>query len=89
MCITPLHQGIETFGSNLPEQDAEVIVLAWQILSQLGLDKNYSALNSISTDVSRSAITVKAFKNLSLLLSEVVFKIIRLDFRELSFWGTI
>ena len=58
------HQfGIETFGSNLPEQDAEVIVLAWQILSQLGLDKKIDLqLNSIGTDVCRSAYR-KALKN--------------------------
>ena len=58
------HQfGIETFGSNLPEQDAEVIVLAWQILSQLGLDKKINLqLNSIGTDVCRSAYR-KALKN--------------------------
>tara|TARA_B100001248_G_scaffold126637_1_gene94955 strand:- start:282 stop:1547 length:1266 start_codon:yes stop_codon:yes gene_type:complete len=51
------HQfGIETFGSNLAEQDAEVIVLAWQILSHLGLDKKINLqLNSIGTDVCRSA----------------------------------
>ena len=51
------HQfGIETFGSKLPEQDAEIIVLAWQILSQLGLDKKIDLqLNSIGTDVCRSA----------------------------------
>ena len=51
------HQfGIETFGSKLPEQDAEIIVLAWQILSQLGLDKKIALqLNSIGTDVCRSA----------------------------------
>tara|TARA_B100001248_G_scaffold227937_1_gene186629 strand:+ start:163 stop:1425 length:1263 start_codon:yes stop_codon:yes gene_type:complete len=58
------HQfGIETFGSNLPEQDAEVIVLAWQILSQLGLDKKINLqLNSIGSDVCRSAYR-KALKN--------------------------
>ena len=58
------HQfGIETFGSNLPEQDAEVIVLAWQILSQLGLGKKINLqLNSIGTDVCRSAYR-KALKN--------------------------
>ena len=34
------HQfGIETFGSNLAEQDAEVIALAWQILSHFGLEE--------------------------------------------------
>ena len=34
------HQfGIEAFGSNSAEQDAEVIALAWQILSQFGLDE--------------------------------------------------
>ena len=64
------HQfGIETFGSNLPEQDAEVIVLAWQILSQLGLDKKIDLqLNSIGTDVCRSAYRKalkKIFKTIS------------------------
>ena len=67
------HQfGIETFGSNLPEQDAEVIVLAWQILSQLGLDKKIDLqLNSIGTDVCRSAYRKALKKFLKPFLKEL------------------
>ena len=57
------HQfGIETFGSNLAEQDAEVIALAWQILSHFGLEKKMELqLNSIGTNICRSAY-LKALK---------------------------
>jgi len=67
------HQfGIETFGSNLPEQDVEVIVLAWQILSQLGLDKKINLqLNSIGTDVCRSAYRKALKKFLKPFLKEL------------------
>ena len=51
------HQfGIEAFGSNFAEQDAETIALAWQVLSHFGLaNKIDLQLNSIGTSESRSA----------------------------------
>ena len=49
------HQfGIEAFGSNFAEQDAEIIALAWQLLSHFGLaNKIDLKLNSIGTSECR------------------------------------
>ncbi|MBH10445.1 MAG: histidine--tRNA ligase [Candidatus Marinimicrobia bacterium] len=51
------HQfGVETFGSLYPEQDAEIIALARQILSEFGLgNNNILHLNSIGSPDCRSA----------------------------------
>ena len=50
------HQfGIEAFGSNFAEQDAEIIALAWQLLSHFGLaNKIDLQLNSIGTSECRA-----------------------------------
>ena len=51
------HQfGVEAFGSLHPEQDAEIIALAWHILSVCGLSANTTLhLNSIGSSDCRSA----------------------------------
>ncbi len=45
------HQfGVEAFGSKYPEQDAEIIAIAWQILEECGLSKKSTLhLNSIGS----------------------------------------
>ena len=50
------HQfGIEAFGSNYAEQDAEIIALAWKLLSHFGLaNKIDLQLNSIGTSECRA-----------------------------------
>ena len=50
------HQfGVEAFGSENPEQDAEIIAIAWHILSACGLNKTASLqLNSIGSSKCRS-----------------------------------
>ena len=50
------HQfGIEAFGSNYAEQDAEIIALAWQLLSHFGLaNKIDLQLNSIGSSECRA-----------------------------------
>jgi len=54
------HQfGIEAFGSNYAEQDAEAIALAWQMLSRFGLaNKIDLKLNSIGTSECRAEYRV-------------------------------
>ena len=51
------HQfGVEAFGSENPEQDTEIIALAWHILSECGLSANTTLhLNSIGSSDCRSA----------------------------------
>ena len=50
------HQfGIEALGSPHPEQDAEVILLAYTLLQELGLEELSLKLNSIGSPESRSA----------------------------------
>ena len=51
------HQfGVEAFGSSHPEQDAEIIALAWHILSKCGLSHGVTLhLNSIGSPECRSA----------------------------------
>ena len=51
------HQfGVEAFGSSHPEQDAEIIALAWRILSKCGLSDGVTLhLNSIGSPECRSA----------------------------------
>ena len=51
------HQfGVEAFGSENPEQDTEIIALAWHILSECGLSANATLhLNSIGSSDCRSA----------------------------------
>jgi histidyl-tRNA synthetase len=51
------HQfGVEAFGSTNPEQDAEIIAIAWQILSECGLSQNITLhLNSIGSPECRIA----------------------------------
>ena len=51
------HQfGVEAFGSANPEQDAEIIAIAWHILSQCGLIENTVLnLNSIGSGECRNA----------------------------------
>ncbi len=51
------HQfGVEAFGSSHPEQDAEIIALAWRILSKCGLSDSVTLhLNSIGSPECRSA----------------------------------
>ncbi len=51
------HQfGVEAFGSANPEQDAEVIAIAWHILSHCGLiDNTVLNLNSIGSSECRNA----------------------------------
>jgi len=45
------HQfGVEAIGSNNPEQDAEVIILAWEILSKSGINNLELKLSSIGSD---------------------------------------
>ena len=47
--------GIEAFGSNFAEQDAEIIALAWQLVSHFGLaNKIDLQLNSIGTSKCRA-----------------------------------
>jgi len=50
------HQfGVEAFGSENPEQDAEIIAIAWHMLSACGLNQNVSLrLNSIGSSKCRS-----------------------------------
>ena len=50
------HQfGVEAFGSENPEQDAEIIAIAWHILSACGLNQTVSLqLNSIGSSKCRS-----------------------------------
>jgi len=50
------HQfGVEAFGSENPEQDAEIIAIAWHILSACGLNQTASLqLNSIGSSKCRS-----------------------------------
>ena len=51
------HQfGVEAFGANNPEQDAEIIAIAWEILSRCGLanDANLN-INSIGSKECRTA----------------------------------
>ena len=50
------HQfGVEAFGSKNPEQDAEIIAIAWHILSACGLNQTASLqLNSIGSSKCRS-----------------------------------
>jgi len=58
------HQfGVEAFGSNNPEQDAEIIAIAWEILSRCGLanDANLN-INSIGSKECRTAYR-NALKN--------------------------
>jgi histidyl-tRNA synthetase len=59
------HQfGVEAFGSGNPEQDAEVIAMAWHILSQLGISESSALqLNSIGSPDCRMAYreTLKEF----------------------------
>ncbi len=48
--------GVEAFGSENPEQDTEIIALAWHILSECGLSANATLhLNSIGSSDCRSA----------------------------------
>ena len=51
------HQfGVEAFGSENPEQDAEIIAIAWHILSECGLSENATLrLNSIGPPLCRTA----------------------------------
>ncbi|MGY8787045.1 MAG: histidine--tRNA ligase [Fidelibacterota bacterium] len=51
------HQfGVEAFGSENPEQDAEIIAIAWHILSECGLSENATLrLNSIGSPLCRTA----------------------------------
>jgi histidyl-tRNA synthetase len=51
------HQfGIEAFGANNPEQDAEIIAIAWEILSRCGLSDNANLnINSIGSRECRNA----------------------------------
>ena len=51
------HQfGVEAFGSENPEQDAEIIAIAWHILSKCGLSENATLhLNSIGSPECRNA----------------------------------
>ena len=58
------HQfGVETFGSNNPEQDVEIIAIAWKILSLCGLANNTTLnLNSIGSKECRNNYR-KALKN--------------------------
>ena len=58
------HQfGVEAFGANNPEQDAEIIAIAWEILSRCGLanDANLN-INSIGSKECRTAYR-NALKN--------------------------
>ena len=50
------HQfGVEAFGSENPEQDAEIIAIAWHMLSACGLNQTVSIqLNSIGSSKCRS-----------------------------------
>ena len=50
------HQfGVEAFGSENPEQDAEIIAIAWHMLSDCGLNQTVSLrLNSIGSSKCRS-----------------------------------
>ena len=49
------HQfGVEAIGSNNPEQDAEVIILAWDILSKSGINNLELKLSSIGSDDCRN-----------------------------------
>ena len=49
------HQfGVEAIGSNNPEQDAEVIILAWEILSKSGINNLELKLSSIGSDDCRN-----------------------------------
>ena len=58
------HQfGVETFGSNNPEQDVEIIAIAWKILSLCGLANDTTLnLNSIGSKECRNNYR-KALKN--------------------------
>ena len=58
------HQfGVEAFGSENPEQDAEIIAIAWHILSECGLNnKTTLHLNSIGSPSCRKAYR-EALKN--------------------------
>ena len=49
------HQfGVEAFGSGYPEQDAEIISIAWHILSKCGLENNVKLhLNSLGSEECR------------------------------------
>ena len=51
------HQfGVEAFGSKYPEQDSEIIAIAWQILEECGLSKDSTLhLNSIGSSECRQA----------------------------------
>ncbi len=51
------HQfGVEAFGSGHPEQDAEIIAIAWHILSECGLNSDATLqLNSIGSPDCRTA----------------------------------
>jgi len=63
--LRQFHQfGVEAFGSGNPEQDAEVIAMAWHILSQLGISESSALqLNSIGSPDCRMAYreTLKEF----------------------------
>ena len=50
------HQfGVEAFGSNYPEQDVEIIAIAWKILSLCGLENDTTLnLNSIGSNECRN-----------------------------------
>ena len=49
------HQfGVEAIGSNNPEQDAEVIALGWQILSEAGISNLELKLSSIGSEDCRN-----------------------------------
>jgi histidyl-tRNA synthetase len=58
------HQfGVEAFGSENPEQDAEIIAIAWHILLECGLSENATLhLNSIGSPNCRKAYR-EALKN--------------------------
>ena len=45
--------GIEAIGSKFPEQDAEIIAIAWNILSELGIKDITLNLNSIGSSETR------------------------------------
>lgn len=67
------HQfGVEAFGSSNPEQDAEVIAIAWQILFRCDLVKDISLnLNSIGSKECRNEYRIALKDFLSPLLDQL------------------
>ena len=75
------HQfGVEVFGSVFPEQDAEVILMAYSLLQSLGLNEICLQINTIGSQNNRSEYTT-ALQN---LLSEYRNHLSSLDQKRLD-----